>query len=638
MANDKQTLGFQTEVKQLLHLMINALYSNQEIFLRELISNSADAADKLRFAALQDATLLESDSDLHVRISANEKDNTIVISDNGIGMNREEVITNLGTIAKSGTKEFLSSLSGDQAKDNQLIGQFGVGFYSAFIIADKVTVETRRAGVAATDAVRWESTADGEYTVENITKDSRGTAITLHLKKEAKEFLDEWRLRNVVKKYSDHINLPVVMKVKKSVPDESQELKDGETPTMKEVWEDETINKAQALWTMSKSEIKEEDYKEFYKSIGHDFSDPVIWSHNKVEGKLEYTTLLYLPARAPFDLFEPEQKRGLKLYIQRVFVLEEAEHFLPRYLRFIKGIVDCKDLPLNVSREILQRSVVVDKIRSACIKRSLDMINKISTDVEKYAQFWSQFGNVVKEGLIEDQENKDAIAKLLRFASTDSNTPVQNVSLESYVNRMKNEQKAIYYLISENFEMAKNNPHLEIFRKKGIEVLLLTDRVDEWMINSLTEFDGKPLQNIAKGELDLGELEDKESKASTEKLATDFETVIKQMKEALADAVTDVRITHRLTDSPACVAMQETDMTAQMQALLKQMGHDAPVSKPVLEINPEHPLIQSLKSVQDQDRFSDWCHLLLDEAILAEGGRLQDPAAFVKRLNKLLAA
>jgi molecular chaperone HtpG len=632
----KETMGFQTEVKQLLHLMINALYSNKEIFLRELISNSADAVDKLRFSAVKDSKLLEGDAELGVRVKVDEKAKTVTISDNGIGMSRDDVINNLGTIAKSGTKEFLSSLSGDQAKDSQLIGQFGVGFYSAFIVADKVTVETRKAGSATNEAVRWESTADGDYTVETIEKATRGTDVILHLKKEDKEFLEEMRLRNVIKKYSDHINLPVIMKISKQVPDDSKKVKEGEMPPMKTVVEDEVINEAKALWTLSKSEIKDDEYKEFYKHISHDYSDPMAWSHNKVEGKLDYTTLLYLPTKAPFNLYDAEQKHGLKLYIQRVFIMDEAENFLPRYLRFIRGVVDCKDLPLNVSREILQRSVVVDKIRAACIKRSLAMIEKIAKEADKYAEFWGQFGNVLKEGVVEDQENKEKIAKLLRFATTNSDTPVQNVSLDAYLERMPKGQEKIYYLSGESFNAVKNSPHLEVFRKKGIEVLLLTDRVDEWLTMHLTEYEGKTLQSVAKGELDLGGLHDKEDKNTQEKLSGEFESTIKQIKETLGDKVQDVRLTHRLTDSPACVVLSDNDMGGFMQQMMQQMGQSFPMPKPIFEINPEHALVQQLKNTQDDEQFKNLSLVLLDQAILAEGGKLDDPAAFVRTLNTML--
>ena len=651
----KETLGFQTEVKQLLHLMINSLYSNKEIFLRELISNAADASDKLRFQALSNDKLLESDPELSVRVSFDEKVQTVTISDNGIGMNRDDVISHLGTIAKSGTKEFLGTLTGDEAKDAKLIGQFGVGFYSAFIVADKVTVETRKAGDKSSAGVRWESDASGEYTVENIDKVARGTTIVLHLKKEEKEFLDHHRLQELIKKYSDHINLPVIMKVTKSVPDDSapkkksskgaEESADSEAeddePKMKDVEVDETINAAKALWTVPKSDITKDEYKEFYKHISHDFDEPLTWSHNKVEGKFDYTSLLYLPKRAPFDLFDQDQKQkhGLKLYIQRVFVMDEAENFLPRYLRFIKGIIDCKDLPLNISREILQRSTVVDKIRSACIKRGLAMIEKIAKDKEKYDDFWKQFGNVIKEGIIEDSENKDKIAKICRFSTTKSPSEAQDISLNDYIARMQEKQDKIYYITGESYAAAKNSPHLEIFAKKDIEVLLLTDRVDEWVATHLTEFDGKSLQSVAKGELDLGDLDDKKDKKEEQEKVNDaFKSVLEQMKKILGEKVTDVRLTDRLTSSPGCIVVNEHDMTSQMQQILAQAGHAMPANKPVFEINPEHNLIIKLKEVQDDEKFSEWTHVLLDEAILAEGGQLDDPAGFVQRLNGLLAA
>ncbi len=631
----KQTLSFQTEIKQLLHLMINALYSNKEIFLRELVSNAADAADKLRFAALSNPELLGEDSELKVKVSFNKAQKTITISDNGIGMSRQEAIDNLGTIAKSGTKEFMQSLSGDQAKDAQLIGQFGVGFYSAFIVADKVTVETRRAGTPAEEATRWESSAEGDYSIEPITKATRGTDIILHLKKDDLDFLDQWKLQTIIKKYSDHVNLPVVMTVTKSEPDDSQEVKEGEAPKMKEVQVDEVINAANALWTAPKTEITDDEYKSFYKHISNDYSDPVLWSHNKVEGKLDYTLLLFLPSRAPFDLYEAEQKRGLKLYIQRVFIMDEAEQFLPRYLRFIKGIVDCKDLPLNVSREILQRSAVVDKIRAACIKRSLDMIEKVSKEADKYHEFWQQFGNALKEGIIEDTENREKVAKLLRFASTHLDTEVQTVSLDDYIGRMKEGQSKIYYLTAESFAAAKQSPHLEILRKKGIEVLLLSDRIDEWWVTYLTEFNGKQLQSVAKGELDLGALADQEEKQAIEKTNDEFASVIKQIKEALGEEVSEVKITHRLTSSPACIVTSENDMSLQMQRMFKQAGQHFPVTKPIFEINPNHELVRNLQVVQDPELFADWAHVLLGEAILAEGGKLNDPVAFIQRVNKL---
>ena len=632
----KETLGFQTEVKQLLHLMINALYSNQEIFLRELISNAADATDKLRFEALSDKALLEDDSELKVRLSVDEKKKTLSITDNGIGMSRDEVIANLGTIAKSGTREFLSSLTGDQAKDAKLIGQFGVGFYSSFIVADKVTVETRRAGLAADQGVRWQSDAGGEYTVEAIDKASRGTAITLHLKKDCKDFLNEFTLRNIVKKYSDHINLPVVMEVEREEPIDDEKDKEG-NPKMKKVRKDETLNEAKALWTLPKSQIKDEEYKEFYKHISHDFTEPSAWSHNRVEGKLEYTTLLYLPSRAPFDLFEVERKHGLKLYIQRVFIMDDAEQFLPRYLRFIKGIVDCKDLPLNISREILQQSVVVDKVRSACIKRSLAMIEKMAKDESKYDEFWSQFGVVLKEGVIEDHDNKEKIAKLLRFSTTHDDQQEPHISLDSYIERMPAKQDKIYYITAESFAAAQHSPHLEIFRKKGIEVLLLSDRVDEWLVTHLQEYQGKSLQSIAKGELDLSQFNDeKKDEKQQKQTEEDFASIVKQMQEVLGERVSEVRLTDRLTTSPACIVVNQHDMTAQMQQILKQAGQELPANKPIFEINPHHRLIEKLKVLTDDEQFNEWTQVLFDEAILAEGGKLDDPASFVKRVNTLL--
>lgn len=634
----KETLSFQTEVKQLLNLMINSLYSNKEIFLRELISNAADAADKLRFAALSDDQLLAADPDLKVHVSFDKKKKTLTIADNGIGMSRQEVIDNLGTIAKSGTKEFLNNLSSEQAKDAQLIGQFGVGFYSAFIVADEVVVETRRAGLSEEAAVRWCSSAEGTYSLEPITKADRGTKVILHLKKSEQDLLDEWRLRTIIKKYSDHINLPVVMQVTKSEVDESQPAKEDEPPTMKEVVADEVINEAKALWTVPKTKITEEEYKSFYRHISHDYSDPLAWTHNKVEGKLDYILLLYLPSRAPFDLYESDKKHGLKLYIQRVFIMDEAEQFLPRYLRFIKGIVDSKDLPLNVSREILQRSDTVDKIRAACIKRTLDMLEKLAKDAEKYADFWKQFGNVLKEGIVEDYENKDRIAKLLQFASTHEEGMTQKVTLDTYISRMKEGQEKIYYLTAESLTAAQQSPHLEIFRKKGIEVLLLTDRVDEWMMGSLPEFSGKKLQSVLKGDLDLDKLADQEEKEKIEKNTESFSTLIEKIKASLGDKVSDVRLTYRLTTSPACVVVNDQDMTLQMQRLLQQAGHAMPASKPVFEINPEHGLIQHLSNLLEKPEFDDWVAVLFAEAVLSEGGKLEEPATFVQKLNKLLAA
>lgn len=623
-----ETLGFQTEVKQLLHLVIHSLYSNKEIFLRELISNASDAADKLRFAALSEPALYEDDPDLKVTVTFDKEARTLTIADNGIGMSRQEVIDNLGTIAKSGTKEFLASLTGDQAKDAQLIGQFGVGFYSAFIVADKVTVTTRRAGVCAAEGVRWESTGEGEYAIETIDHPKRGTEIILHLKQDEDEFLDDWRLRHIIRKYSDHIMLPVQMKKSAPITEEGQENTAAE--------EFETVNKATALWTLPRNEIKDEEYQEFYKHISHDFDDPLVWSHNKVEGKQEYTSLLYIPKRAPFDLWNREKQHGLKLYVRRVFIMDDADQFLPLYLRFVKGVIDSNDLPLNISREILQSNKQIDSMRSALTKRVLSLLEKLAQDdKEKYDAFWSEFGAVLKEGPGEDFANKEQIAKLLRFASTHTDEAVQNVSLDDYISRMKPEQDKIYYITADTFAAAKSSPHLEIFRKKGIEVLLLSERVDEWLVAHLHEYAGKSLQSVAKGALDLGKLED-ENQEEQKKVEDEFESVIKQVKEVLADKVKDVRITHRLTESPACLVADEHEMNMHMQRILKAAGQNIPTTKPIFELNPTHPLVQRLKSEQDDSRFSEWTHILFDQATLAEGAQLDDPAQFVKRLNGLL--
>lgn len=626
-----ETLGFQTEVKQLLHLVTHSLYSNKEIFLRELISNSSDAADKLRFEALSDNALYENDSELKIWIDFDKKARTITIRDNGIGMSREEIIDNLGTIAKSGTRAFLESLTGDQAKDASMIGQFGVGFYSAFVISDKVSVQSRRAGMKADQGVLWESAGEGEYTVENINKKERGTEITLHLKKGEDEFLDEWRLRNIITKYSDHILLPIVMKQEEVLSEEDEKAK--KKPEITE----EVVNKATALWTLPKNKIKKEEYNELYKHISHDFEDPMLWAHNKVEGKLEYTSLLYIPARAPFDLWNYEQQHGLKLYVQRVFIMDDAKQLLPMYLRFVKGIVDSNDLPLNVSRELLQNSDVIEKIKSGVTKRVLDTLEKLAkSDPAKYAKFWEAFGKVIKEGVGEDFSNKDKIAKLLRFATTHTDSEEQNVSLDDYISRMKKDQDKIYYVTADTFTAAKNSPHLEIFRKKGIEVLLLSDRVDEWLSSNLTEYEGKQLHSVAKGDLDLGKMDDAKTKEKKEKAKDKFEGIIKQMKDVLGDKITEVRLTDRLTDSPACLVMGEHDMSAHLQRMMAAAGQAMPGSKPILELNPEHMLIKKLKDEQDDTKFSEWTNILFDQALLAEGGKLDDPATFVKRLNSML--
>lgn len=623
----KETRGFQTEAKQLLHLMIHSLYSNKEIFLRELVSNASDAADKLRFEAVSNGDLYEGDTELKIRISFDKEAKTLTISDNGIGMSRDEVIENLGTIAKSGTAQFMQKLSGDQKKDAQLIGQFGVGFYSAFIVADKVVVTTRRAGAAVDEAVRWECSGDAEFTVESVEKTGRGMTVELHLKDDALEFADHWRLRSIIKKYSDHIAIPVVMQKQNPVGDDAASTEP----------EDEVINTATALWTRSRSDVTDEEYKEFYKHVSHDFTDPLSWSHNRVEGNLDYTSMLFIPARAPYDLYNRDASRGLKLYVQRTFIMDDAEQFLPLYLRFIKGVVDSNDLSLNVSREILQKDPNIDAMRSALTKRVLDMLAKLAkSEPEKYATFWKEFGQVMKEGPAEDFANREKIAKLLRFASTHTDTAEQNQSLEDYVARMKEGQEKIYYIAAENFNTAKSSPHLEVFRKKGIEVLLLSDRVDEWLMSHLAEFDGKSLQDIGKGELDLGKLDSEEEKQAQEKVAEALKPLLERAKAALENQVAEVRITHRLTDSPACVVVGDHDMGAQMRRILEAAGQKVPESKPIFELNPDHPLVKKLEQESSDERFGDLAHILFDQANLAEGAQLQDPAAYVQRLNKLL--
>jgi molecular chaperone HtpG len=625
----KETMGFQTEVKQLLNLMIHSLYSNKEIFLRELVSNAADAADKLRFEALSDDALYEDDGELKIRVAYDKDARTITISDNGIGMNREEVIANIGTIARSGTRAFFDNLTGDQSKDSQLIGQFGVGFYSAFIVADKVTLITRRAGLSAEHGVQWESTGEGEFTLETVEKATRGTDIVLHLREDEDEFLNGWRLRNIISKYSDHINLPIVM-AKEPVPNEKGELDEAEQG-------DETVNKATALWTLSKNDISDDDYKEFYKQVAHDFQDPLTWTHNKVEGNLEYTSLLYIPSKAPFDLWDRERMHGIKLYVKRVFIMEDSDQLMPRYLRFIRGVIDTNDLPLNVSREILQSSKTIDTIRAASVKKVLSELTKMAkNEPEQYAEFWKEFGQVIKEGPGEDFANKDTLAKLLRFASTETGSQDQTVSLDDYVSRMKDKQEKIYYITAESFAAAKSSPHLEVFRKKGIEVLLLTDRVDEWLTNSLTEFDGKPLQSVAKGDLDLGELEDETEKQAKQEIEKNFEDLVERVKTALGERVKDVRLTHRLTDSPACLVADAYDMSANLERMLKAAGQQVSGTKPILELNPEHPMVAKLKEESDESRFNDWSSILFDQALLAEGGALEDPASYVKRINEIL--
>ncbi|KJH75735.1 MULTISPECIES: molecular chaperone HtpG [Pseudomonas] len=623
----KETLGFQTEVKQLLHLMIHSLYSNKEIFLRELISNASDAVDKLRFEALAKPELLEGGAELKIRVSFDKDAKTVTLEDNGIGMNREDAITHLGTIAKSGTADFMKHLSGDQKKDSHLIGQFGVGFYSAFIVADKVDVYSRRAGDAASEGVHWSSKGEGDFEVATIEKAERGTRIVLHLKSGEDEFADGWRLRNIVKKYSDHIALPI------ELPKEVTAAEGEEQPAVE--WE--TVNRASALWTRPRNDVKEEEYQEFYKHIAHDFENPLSWSHNKVEGKLEYSSLLYVPARAPFDLYQREAPKGLKLYVQRVFVMDQAESFLPLYLRFIKGVVDSNDLSLNVSREILQKDPIIDSMKSALTKRVLDMLEKLAkNEPEQYKGFWKNFGQVMKEGPAEDFANKEKIAGLLRFASTQGEEGEQVVSLAEYLARAKEGQDKIYYLTGETYAQVKNSPHLEVFRKKGIEVLLLTDRIDEWLMSYLSDFDGKTFVDVARGDLDLGNLDSEEDKKAAEEVAKSKEGLVERLKTALGDSVAEVRVSHRLTDSPAILAIGEQDLGLQMRQILEASGQKVPDSKPIFEFNPAHPLIEKLDSEQSDERFGDLSHILFDQAALAAGDSLKDPAAYVRRLNKLL--
>jgi molecular chaperone HtpG len=631
----KETRAFQAEVKQLLQLMIHSLYSNKEIFLRELISNASDAADKLRFEALNHADLYEGDSDLAIHVSFDKAARTITIADNGIGMSREEAIEHLGTIAKSGTKEFFSKLSTDQQKDSsavgQLIGQFGVGFYSAFIVADKVTVDSRRAGLPAEAGVRWESDGSGEYSVEEIERPARGTSITLHLREDDDDFLSAHRLKSVLKKYSDHISLPIRMHKEEWDADKSEYVTKDDV---------ETINQASALWTRPKSEITDEQYKDFYKHVSHDFNEPLAWTHSRVEGRSEYTQLLYLPKEAPFDLWDRERRAGIKLYVKRVFIMDDAEQLMPVYLRFVKGVIDSNDLPLNVSREILQESRDVKAIREGSTKKVLGMIEDLAANKpDDFKTFWKAFGQVLKEGLGEDHANKDRIAKLIRFASTLADSDEETVSLADYVSRMKEGQDKIYYVIGESYTAARNSPHLEIFRKKGVEVLVLSDRVDEWALNFLHDFEGKELVSVAKGGLDLGALEDEAEKAEQEKESGEFADVLAKMKASLGDAVKDVRVTFRLTDSPSCLVADDGAMSGHLARMLKAAGQKAPESKPILEINPHHGLVMKLKEESaDSTRFDDWSHVLLDQATLAEGGQLENPAAFVKRVNALLGA
>jgi molecular chaperone HtpG len=629
-AHGVEKRGFQAEVKQLLQLMIHSLYSNREIFLRELISNASDACDKLRFEALDNSALFEGDSELKIRVAFDKAARTILISDNGIGMNRDEIISHLGTIAKSGTKEFFSRLSGDKQKDANLIGQFGVGFYSAFIVADKVTVLSRRAGEGTDAGVKWECSmegeAAGEYTVEPYIKALRGTDIILHLREGEDDLLSGYRLRSIIRKYSDHIVQPIVMDKEEWNEEKAEQVSTGE---------EETINQASALWARAKSEITEDEYKAFYKHVGHDYDEPLAWSHAKVEGRHEYTQLLYVPQHAPFDMYDRAPRHGLKLYVRRVFIMEDAEKLLPHYLRFVRGVVDSADLPLNVSREILQESRDVDTIRAGCAKRVLGLLDDMAdNDKDKFTTFWREFGRVLKEGVGEDAANKERIAKLLRFASTHADTADETVSLVDYIGRMKEGQDKIYYVTADSFNAAKNSPHLEVFRKKGIEVLLLTDRIDEWVTGYLTEFDGKQIVSVAKGDLDLGKLQDEDDKKKTEAQSEQFKDLLERVKTTLGDKVKEVRITHRLTDSPACLVVDENDMGMNLSRLLKAAGQSVPVSAPILELNPDHPVVQRLKG--DDARFGDWAELLFDQALLAEGGTLDDPATFVKRVNQLM--
>ncbi len=626
----KETLGFQAEVKQLLHLMVHSLYGNKEIFLRELISNASDACDKLRFEAMSDPALFESDAELKIRVDYDKAARTITVSDNGVGMSRDEVVANIGTIAKSGTREFFERLTGDQAKDAHLIGQFGVGFYSSFIVADRVTLTTRRAGMGPEHGVRWESDGQGEYSLETVARPERGTEVTLHLREGEDELLAGQRLRSILRKYSDHITLPILMRKEDWDKDKGENVLKPET---------EQVNQASALWSRPKSEISDEQYQEFYKHVAHDFEPPMAWAHARVEGKHEYTQLLYLPAHAPFDLWDREHRHGVKLYVRRVFIMDDAEHLMPAYLRFVRGVIDSNDLPLNVSREILQESKIVESIKGGCAKRVLGLLEEIAEkDKEKYTKLWQAFGRVLKEGPGEDPANRERIAKLLRFSSTHTDSEEQTVSLADYVARLKEGQDRIYYITADSFPAAKNSPHLEIFRRKGIEVLLLDERVDEWLVSHLTEFDGKPLQSVAKGDLDLGKLADEAEKKAQEEQAAEFKDLTERIAKALGEKVKAVRVTHRLTGSPACLVSEQYGLSMNLERLLKAAGQKVPSSKPILEINPSHPIVEGLKSEADESRFSDWSQLLFDQALLAEGGQLEDPASFVKRLNELMLA
>ena len=627
-AQNKETMGFQTEAKQLLHLMIHSLYSNKEIFLRELISNASDAIDKVRFQSLSNPDLVGEDVNYNIRVDLDKDASTVTISDNGIGMSRDDAIANLGTIAKSGTSQFFDSLTGDQQKDAQLIGQFGVGFYSSFIVADNVVVESRSAAQAPEDGVRWSSAGEGDFEVETITREDRGTSIILHIKPEEEEFLDSWRVRSVIKKYADHISVPVIMKGEAMPPAEGEEAQEPE---------DETVNTAKALWTRSRSDVSDDEYHEFYKHVSHDYQEPLVWSHNKVEGKLDYTSLVYIPSKAPFDMWQREAPRGLKLYVQRVFIMDEAEQFLPLYLRFVKGIVDSNDLSLNVSREILQKDPAIDSMRSALTKRVLDSLEKLAkNDSEKYQSFWSEFGQVMKEGPAEDQNNKEKVANLLRFATTQGDSEVQDQSLQDYIARMKEGQDKIYYVAADNYSTAKNSPHLEVFKQKDIEVLLLSDRIDEWLMSHLMEHEGKQLQDVTKGSLDLGDLEGEEEKQEQEKIEEDFKELVERIKDVVGEKVEEVRITHRLTDSPACLVVNDDEMGMQMRRILESAGQEVPATKRIFELNPKHPLVEKLRAEQDSERFSDLTLVLFDQSMLAEGGQLDEPSSYVQRLNNLL--
>ena len=632
----QETLGFQTEVKQLLHLMIHSLYSNKEIFLRELISNASDSADKLRFDALQNDSLYEDDSELKIKVEFNNELKTVSVIDNGIGMSRDDVVEHLGTIAKSGTKQFFEALTGDQSKDSQLIGQFGVGFYSSFIVAKKVDVFTRRAGLPSAEGMHWSSEGENDYNIETVDLPKRGTKVVLHLRDDMDEFLNDYRLKGIITKYSDHISLPIVMDIEKTIEEEGENEGDEKKEPKTEIVE-EAVNSATALWARNKRDIKEEEYNEFYKHVGHDFEDPMAHIHNKVEGKFEYTSLLYIPARAPFDMWDREQRHGVKLYVKRVFIMDDAEQLIPSWLRFVRGVVDSDDLPLNVSREILQNNKVIDSIRSGCTKKVLSLLKTMSEkDQDKYAEFWKIFGKVLKEGVIDAPDHKDDLSSLFRFSSTHEDTEDQKVSLKNYVERMQEGQKAIYYVTADSYATAKNSPHLEIFRKKGIEVLLLTDPIDEWVTTHLTEFDEKPLQSVNKGELDLGDVQNEDEKKEDEQKSKEFEKLVERVSNVLDEKVKEVRVTSRLTSSPACLVTGENDMGRHLEQILQASGQSIPGSKPILEINPDHPIVKKIDNEADEDLFNDWSHILFDQALLSEGGQLSDPASFVNKLNALI--